>query len=293
MLVRETYPDKNVAAFMRKNFISLKINAEKGEGPELSRRFGITGFPTMLLVDPTGQEVDRVGGFLAPAAFLTEFKSFVTGKAFGTYKKRLKKDPNDFEAAVALGRKYETRKDNDAARALYNQILQAKKSSTDLRVRASARLSLFAFMESGGTDLEEIRKFFDEHRKTAHVVDHAVVLLRGHMQEQNTDKVIEVADYLVEYDEARRPMILNAYAWYLASQKAHLEKALALAKQAVELSPDDAYILDTLAEVYFQQDKFAEAVTTQEKALANALKEQRTELEQRLNRFRAALKENS
>lgn len=278
---------------MSKHFVSIKINAEKGEGPELAQRFAVQGFPTLLVVDPAGDEVDRFSGFRAPVDFIAELKAFVAGKAFGTYKKRLEKNASDFEAALLLGRKYELRQNIAGAKALYQSVIKAEKASADERLGADARISLLTFLESGGTAVEPIRKFFYEHRNTPHVVDHAKVLLREHMTGGDTDKVIEVGDYLVQHDDEQKPMILNAYAWYLATQKSHLPKALTMARQAVELRPDDAYILDTLSEVYFQQKKYAEAVATQEKALEKAPKQQRAELENRLKNFRAALAENS
>ncbi len=36
------------AEVVAREFISVKIDAEKGEGPELTQIYGVTGFPTVV-----------------------------------------------------------------------------------------------------------------------------------------------------------------------------------------------------------------------------------------------------
>jgi tetratricopeptide (TPR) repeat protein len=64
----------------------------------------------------------------------------------------------------------------------------------------------------------------------------------------------------------------NSAAWLSACCRRDLEKGLTHARKAVELSPDSAAVLDTLAEVLFQLGKKDEAVATQKKVVALAPK---------------------
>ncbi len=54
-------------------------------------------------------------------------------------------------------------------------------------------------------------------------------------------------------DDDASATTLNALAWYCAINDVHLDEALRAAARAVELAPDDAAILDTLAEVYYRR----------------------------------------
>jgi tetratricopeptide (TPR) repeat protein len=56
------------------------------------------------------------------------------------------------------------------------------------------------------------------------------------------------------------PRQLNNLAWICAVAHEHLEDALTAAKRATELDPNDANILDTLAEVHFQRGERDEAI---------------------------------
>jgi uncharacterized Ntn-hydrolase superfamily protein len=62
--------------------------------------------------------------------------------------------------------------------------------------------------------------------------------------------------------------LLNNLAWFCATGDIFLEEALEAAQRAVNLEPEAAHILDTLAETQFRLGLFKEAVATGEKALA-------------------------
>jgi tetratricopeptide (TPR) repeat protein len=73
-------------------------------------------------------------------------------------------------------------------------------------------------------------------------------------------------------DYPRCGWALNSAAWLSACCRRNLERALGQARKAVALEPKNPAYLDTLAEVYFQSGKKAEAVATQKKAIALAPK---------------------
>jgi Zn-dependent protease with chaperone function len=90
-----------------------------------------------------------------------------------------------------------------------------------------------------------------------------------------------------------QPQVLNNLAWLLATcadeRLRDPPRALALAQRALELE-QSAFILDTLAESYFVNGRYAEAVEAAKRALALA-KGDRSHYEAQLQRFRQALEE--
>lgn len=57
------FPQDEVGAYFNANFINIKVDMEKGEGPELLKRYDIKGFPTLLFLDADGRVLfKRVGG---------------------------------------------------------------------------------------------------------------------------------------------------------------------------------------------------------------------------------------
>lgn len=56
------FPMEAAGNYFNANFVNIKIDMEKGEGPELAKKFKIPGYPTFLILTPDGKEVGRVVG---------------------------------------------------------------------------------------------------------------------------------------------------------------------------------------------------------------------------------------
>ena len=61
--------------------------------------------------------------------------------------------------------------------------------------------------------------------------------------------------------------LLNNLAWFCATADMFIAEAVEAAERAVALSPEDANILDTLAEAYFRDGRTADAVATIKRAI--------------------------
>ena len=46
-----TFKDRSVINYANDHFISIKIDAEKGEGKDLTKKYNVTGYTTILFVD--------------------------------------------------------------------------------------------------------------------------------------------------------------------------------------------------------------------------------------------------
>ena len=79
--------------------------------------------------------------------------------------------------------------------------------------------------------------------------------------------------------------LLNGLAWFCATADLFLDEALEAARRAVELEPEAAYILDTLAEVQFRLGMIDEAIATGEKAAA--LDPESSYYKEQLERFKS------
>lgn len=72
-LANEVFTANVVKNYFDKNFVNLKIDMEKGEGVELTKRFKIKGFPTTLLVNGDGEVVYSRVGSASVEVFLKDF----------------------------------------------------------------------------------------------------------------------------------------------------------------------------------------------------------------------------
>lgn len=72
---KETFTDKNIAAYMNEHFIAAKIDMEKDYGINLSMKYRITGFPSFIIFSPDGKLVYKTFGFQKPEKFISELEN--------------------------------------------------------------------------------------------------------------------------------------------------------------------------------------------------------------------------
>ena len=68
----QTYSDPAVKSEMG-NFVLIKIDGDKHPG--LVSSFSVTGYPTILLLGPDGEELDRIVGYSDASSFLSSLRA--------------------------------------------------------------------------------------------------------------------------------------------------------------------------------------------------------------------------
>ena len=71
MMDKDTFPNKSVVD-KAANFVTLKLDAEKGQGPAVAKQFQVEGFPTILFIDGKGKLVHSILGYHDAAALVAE-----------------------------------------------------------------------------------------------------------------------------------------------------------------------------------------------------------------------------
>ena len=64
-----------------------------------------------------------------------------------------------------------------------------------------------------------------------------------------------------------QPMVLNSVGYSWVNQGLNLEEAFKMLRRAVELQPNDGYIVDSLGWAHFKLGQYSEAAETLEKAI--------------------------
>lgn len=91
------FVDPEVTAFYNANFISLKLDGEKNDGPEVMRKYGISAYPTLLYFNANGELVAKVVGGQQAKQLLLKGKEVINpegnpvAQANKTYQKSKKK----------------------------------------------------------------------------------------------------------------------------------------------------------------------------------------------------------
>ena len=70
LLAQRVFPIKEVGDFFNEHFVNVQVDMEKGEGRDLAKRFNVTAYPTLLILDNEGNLRHRITGTRSPREFV-------------------------------------------------------------------------------------------------------------------------------------------------------------------------------------------------------------------------------
>jgi thioredoxin-related protein len=288
-----TYSDQRVASYVNEHLVPIKIDAEKGEGVDIAKKYKVRGYPTILLVTPDGEEIDRVLGYVPPDPFLKSITDYVNGiGTIGSLRKTLAQHPDDPAAVYAVASKYAERNDYTEASEQFRHLL-AIDSANGFGHREEARyiIAMAAYREDKNpAGLKEFVREFPSSDRTRGVLR---TIITASLKNGDGESARE---YFRQYDRrwADDIPMMNNYAWVAAENKVNLNHAAEVARRAVLLaqSPGDrAMYLDTYATVEFNRGNIDEAIQLEQEALdlkKDAPVKDRKGYEETLEKFQSA-----
>lgn len=63
-LKRNTFSDSTVGAYFNANFINVELDGENGEGLILAQKYGVSGYPSLFIINKTESIILRSSGYL-------------------------------------------------------------------------------------------------------------------------------------------------------------------------------------------------------------------------------------
>jgi tetratricopeptide (TPR) repeat protein len=122
----ETFADRGLIAKMSDRYVWLKLNTETEEdGERLQRDFGIETYPTILVLDDQGDEVDRIERFLAPLQFEQTVESIIASPdSLANLRKAVQDQPNSVSVRYALAGKFLKQKNYLKAIAEFKKVVE-------------------------------------------------------------------------------------------------------------------------------------------------------------------------
>lgn len=211
MLSNTTFKDEKVAEFYNENFVNLKLDMEKGVGPDFGKKFNVRGYPSLLFLSSAGDLVHRSIGFQDATRFLALGESA--------------NDPN--KQVVTLQRKFEAgERDKTFLRNYVDAMTMASMDNYEEVTKA------YLAQEKDWTSPENIKFLFDYSKASMNSDLFKYMLDNRAMfeKEMGADKVEQKVEWAAQSD--LREMKVNAeskndiiahYAKYLDADKAQLK----------------------------------------------------------------------
>lgn len=190
-LDNKVYSKKDVGDFANANQINYKIDAEKGDGIDFAKKYGVSGYPTILFIDKDGNEIDRVVGYIPAKDFLATIMDYNKGVNTLAYlQTALAKDPENIEACLKMADKQMTLgNDADAKKYLQNIIDKDPENKSGKKDDAEYKL---ASMSDKETVVQNLTTFIEKNQISDVLKDAMISLAESYAYSKNdydnTDK---------------------------------------------------------------------------------------------------------
>ncbi|MFS4455671.1 thioredoxin family protein [Maribacter sp. 2304DJ31-5] len=112
MMSKRVFPQKIVGDYFNEKFVSIKIDAEKGEGIALADTYKVEAYPTLVYINSDKTEKDRFGSATSSGQELVDFSKQVLGEGidflafFENYEKNGNRDLNYVREIIRKGAVY-------------------------------------------------------------------------------------------------------------------------------------------------------------------------------------------
>jgi len=258
-----------VAQHAAENLISVKVDVDKKVGSDLFSTFNGTVMPTLVFLDGSGNEIDRIIGYLPPEQYQTRVVEIHGNiNTLGACLQKYENGERTSHLLFTMAKKYTDRNEPDDAIKYYAELLESFPEADENMV-STAQFEL-AFNEFKNGNVDPFNDFVNNFSTSPMAQMALSYMARIYEGEDNQVSELGVHRRMLDL-YPNNPNVLNGYAWRMAEMELNLEDALVKAKYAVELTANDkefqAGILDTQAEVLWKMGRFNDAILTIEKSL--------------------------
>lgn len=129
----KVFTQEKVGEFFNKNFINVKYDMEKGDGPELAKRLGVGAYPTFVMIKPDGSLHQKLVGGMEADVLVEKVKAAL----------------QDTETIGALAKRYEAGERDKKFLAKYLEQLLAVSEMARMR-------DVAGILENSLTDEEKV-----------------------------------------------------------------------------------------------------------------------------------------
>ena len=118
------FVDPKVIEFFAKEMILVQLNGDRID-TALARQYCVSGFPTLVMMDKDGMEIDRVAGYLPPEEFMLTFRNYAMGVGTIADMVAKSKDSTSRGYSLQIADRYKYTCDKAAAEQWYNRVIAA------------------------------------------------------------------------------------------------------------------------------------------------------------------------
>lgn len=219
--------------------VAVKING--WEDTTLATQYGISGYPSEIIANADGTEIDRIWGYAPPEEFIQIVNDYLLGKnTLSDYLQRAESEPT-MKLYNMIAEKYTSRSAYTDAETYYRKILQSdptnKNGYSDSALYNMGQMKKRAKQYAGAEEaFQKLQTTYPE----SDMVDDAVFSIATTLSraEKYDEAIAAFKAFIKDYPESDMIQDAEVYIPYCLKKKGDNEKALGLFKQFLEKYPE-------------------------------------------------------
>ena len=243
------FTDARVGRWLNERTIPLHVDAEKGEGPGIVNRYLIQAYPTLLVLEQSGIEKDRIVDAHPPDELLEMLEAIAAG---GNVLAKLEaaaaavEGRDDAQALMTryrLGHAYLLAAKRQQAQAIFDELLAA---DPDNEAGVAARVlydqALFMTLKLDGDPdaaIEEFRALQTRYPDSDQATRADRMIGRAHCKRERPDEAVAALEAMVARDPADVDLKAS-FGWFAFRQNCRPTAGLKAVLAGLEREPDNA-----------------------------------------------------
>jgi tetratricopeptide (TPR) repeat protein len=263
------FQNKEIGVYLNSQFVAIKLVNDEGQGKELRKQFHVPGNPVIILLDNSGEEIDRIIGFGGDAdAFVQTVKDYSAGKGvLAALQKQYQADTLNVKSNYALAQKYTNRFENDQAVKYYQNVLKLDpRNENGFGEVSRYQIAVHEIWHENNN--APLLDFLQNSSNKDLLSNGYAELIDYYSSKNDTVRLYEAFEKAVTA-LPQDTRFMNQYAWSIYEDriKSKYDRGIELAQKALEIEPKAAHIWDTLAWLLYENGDRKGAIAAMQKAV--------------------------
>lgn len=269
-LDEKVFTQPEFAEWLSPRMIALHIDAEKGEGPELVERYRVQAYPTMLVLEPSGIEKNRVVDFVEAKQLISKLDAIGKGgNVLSELEKAVADQPDDIEARYRLGHAYALAAKRDEAESVFLSVVAADpENKAGFTSKVFYDRSLFFTLkldQNPELAIAELEAMQAKYPDSPEVSKAYRLIGRAYCQLGKTDEAVAALEAMIGTDPAN-VNLKASYGWFAFRENCRPDAGLQAVLAGIEQDPDSAELRYLEAELRRLQGEPEAALAAIQKA---------------------------
>jgi thioredoxin-related protein len=163
---KRTFVDSSFKKYLTENFYSSRINAELVQNKRITKKYSISGYPTILITDSKGEEIDRIIGYKEESIekFIALINSIIKGKENLIYLDSIySTSPDSVELFRKIAREKLWYKDDYKNLMKFSESVINKSHNSDIKKEARFYYAVGAINDKSNQNPKPLKDLLNTH----------------------------------------------------------------------------------------------------------------------------------